>query len=112
VNCAYNESSVFSQPAVKEKLGQYVLVRLYTDKVRAGFEQTMTPEQVRAFQQEHFQSAQLPLYAVLRPKGDSFEVVGAPYAEGKINSPEAFVQFLRKPLPTQTADARESGKAE
>jgi len=95
VNCAYNENSVFSQPAVKTQLNRHVLLRLYTDKVRAGFDQKMTPEEARAFQQKHFGTAQLPLYVLLKPKGDSFEVVGKPYGEGKINDPEAFVRFLR-----------------
>ena len=95
MNCAYNENSVFSQPAVKKQFDRHVLVRLYTDKVRADFDQKMTPAEAREFQQKHFGTAQLPLYVLLRPKGDSFEVVGTPYPEGKINDPEAFVRFLR-----------------
>ena len=35
-NCAKNEHSVFPQPQIAELLKQYVLVQLYTDKVRGG----------------------------------------------------------------------------
>jgi hypothetical protein len=104
VNCAYNESSVFSQPSINGLLARYQLVRLYTDKVRAGFDQKMTPAEVRAFQQKHFKTAQLPLYVILRPKGgDAFEIVGAPYGEGKINDVDGFARYLREPPPDRVA---------
>jgi thiol:disulfide interchange protein DsbD len=106
-NCKWNEANVFTDPAVKDLLREYVLVRLYTDVVPPGYRSPTTGEQNQQFQHEVFKNAQLPLYAILRPKeAGGYEVVGRPYAEGKINHLDEFERFLQGPLLAQSADAR------
>ncbi len=111
-NCDYNESNVFTQPAVRSLLEKYTLVKLYTDRVpnkyyslqelaRLGSgtaRQKRDARANRAFQAEKFNDTQLPLYAILQPSGGgAFREIDR-YAEGKINDPEGFVRFLQRPL--------------
>src|SRR5262249_6722938 len=111
-NCDYNESNVFIKPEVKELFRKYTLVKLYTDRVPNKY---YSPEELDRFgtntaqqkadaqvnyalQKETFSDTRLPLYVILRPlPGGKFEEV-ARYDEGKINNPEAFIAFLRRPL--------------
>jgi hypothetical protein len=89
---------VFSKPSIKQLLGQYELVQLYTDKVPPQFESTTSAAENRALQNDKFGTAQLPLYVILKPTGHGkFEEVGR-YEEGKINDLAGFVQFLEQPL--------------
>jgi hypothetical protein len=94
---------VFSKPAIKELLSQYVLVKLYTDEIPAAYQNTpgvTDAGENRQFQVDRFGTVELPLYVILRPdgKGD-FQEVGR-YAVGVIHPPNVneFAEFLRKPL--------------
>jgi thiol:disulfide interchange protein len=105
-NCIYNERNIFIKPEVKNLLRRYVLVHLYTDNVPPGYHSTTTGTQNHELQAT-FGNDQLPLYVIVRPtdKG-GYEVVGQPYAEGKINNVAEFTQFLHDPLAGSGADAR------
>jgi thiol:disulfide interchange protein len=99
-NCVYNENTVFTQPMIRALLGQYTLVKLYCDFVPAEFEPTTSASDNLAFERENFQTVQRPLYVIVRPTADGkFEKLGV-YPEAKINSPNAFADFLKKPLPS------------
>ena len=111
-NCNYNERTIFPQPSIKKLLAKYDLVKLYTDRVPNEF---YAPEKLAQFgnsvtqqvndalknlgiSKRTFNTEQLPLYAVLKPKADgSFEILGV-YDEGKISSAARFAQFLSQPL--------------
>lgn len=89
---------MFSQPKIRESLRKYVTVALYCDTVPPDCETKTTPSQNRALRDKTFNSSQLPLYAIVKPKGGGqFETV-AVYGEGKINFPNRFARFLEKPL--------------
>ena len=106
-NCKYNEHNVFIKPEVKDLLEKYVLVQLYTDNVPDGVRSTTTGFENAQFQQTKFKNAQLPLYAILKPKaGGGYEIVGEPYKEGKINDVTGFAKYLQIPLQAPVADAR------
>ncbi|HZU34582.1 MAG TPA: cytochrome c biogenesis protein CcdA [Gemmataceae bacterium] len=123
-NCNYNERTIFPQPTIKKLLAQYDLVKLYTDRVPNEF---YSPDQLAkfgggvkqqiqdaldnlAFQRRTFNTEQLPLYAVLKPKADgSFDIV-ATYEEGKITSAAKFAQFLSQPLSGSSAMAQVQGR--
>jgi hypothetical protein len=105
VNCAINESSVFSKPEIKALLNQYVLVQLYTDSVPNEYQPAPSGPENLKFLHERFHTAQLPYYVILEPlpQGGFREV--AHYDEGKINNVAAFADFLRKPLEANGAAA-------
>jgi hypothetical protein len=94
---------VFSQPAVKDLLKQYVLVQLYTDNVPPqyvppGVNSRQLALENRKFQEEKFGDLRLPLYVIVEPLPDgAWKEIGR-YEEGKINNVAAFMQFLRRPL--------------
>jgi len=89
---------VFSKPIIKDLLSRYALVQLYTDRVPPQYEPTTSADVNRAFLNEKFGTAQLPLYVIVKPLGDGkYEEVGR-YDEGKINSVTAFTDFLRRHL--------------
>lgn len=78
-NCKWNESNVFPLPQVRQGFEKYHLVQLFTDRVPAKYFpegalsqkpglDTETADENRAFQSKAFQTAQLPLYAILKPK--------------------------------------------
>ena len=111
-NCKYNENNVFSKPDIKNLFRPYRLVQLYTDVVpnelypsgiRAQLGSVNSRQSADAqvnlwFQQEAFDTEQLPLYVILEPQeDDQIRIVGV-YAEGKINNIEEFAEFLRKPV--------------
>ena len=98
---------MFSQPRVKQLLGQYVRVQLYTDAVPARYQPTTSAQENLQFMYDKFgEHAQLPLYVILKPEaGGAYQVV-AIYREGKINSVEGFLTFLQKPLAADGADRR------
>jgi thiol:disulfide interchange protein DsbD len=111
-NCAYNERNVFSKPAVRDLMQKYTLVQLYTDLVPNKYyppedlsrfgssttQQTADARANRAFQAEKFNDTRLPLYVILQPQADGGFKEVSRYDEGKINDPEGFVEFLRRPL--------------
>lgn len=106
-NCKYNEETVFPRPKVKELLGQFTLVQMYTDEVPVAFFKeppVRTDRRLEAsanlrFQVDLFGTQQLPLYAILEPMTTGEVKVIGVYEEGKINDPEAFVNFLEQGLP-------------
>ncbi len=100
---------MFSRPNVKQLFEKYTLVRLYTDIVPAAYyapeahegltrkKQQTDAKANQTFQVEQFGDARLPLYVILEPTGNNGEFREvARYDEGKINSVEAFADFLRK----------------
>lgn len=110
-NCKYNERAVFIKPEIKDLLGKYVLIHLYTDNVPPQYHSTTTGEQNHDLQERQFHDVQLPLYAIVKPKADGgFEVVGRPYVEGKINNVDGFARFLQDPLKGVGPVARVAGR--
>ena len=119
-NCKLNERNVFSKPEISALFQPYELVQLYTDKVpdkyyplhaRDRFSNSTAQQQQDAadnlwFQREAFGTEQLPLYAILEPLPDRKINIVAKYAEGKINDESAFAEFLKKPLQSETSQAR------
>jgi thiol:disulfide interchange protein DsbD len=110
-NCRYNEGNVFSKPEIRDLLKQYELVQLYTDTVPTQYVKDPSlredfAEINREFQQQKFNTLQLPLYVILQPlpDGQQTEVVGV-YDEGKINDVARFAQFLKQPLEPSRAQA-------
>jgi thiol:disulfide interchange protein DsbD len=102
-NCILNENSVFTEPAIRSLLSQYVLVKLYCDQVPPEYQPTTSAAENLDFEQTHFGTAQRPLYVIVRPTGGGkFETVGV-YPEAKINSVMSFSEFLKKPLSTNVA---------
>jgi hypothetical protein len=99
---------VFSQPQIKDLLDQYVIVKLYTDRLPPTVPQpaTSAADNLQLLE-TRFGSRQLPLYVIMAPDGDDGREV-ARYAEGKINSVEGFADFLRQPL-TATAQRAQAG---
>lgn len=93
-NCKLNERSVFPRPEVVEAFSRLTLLKLYTDTVPAGTNQKPDASGALTLRETTFKSAALPLYAILRPAGDRFEIVRT-YDEGVINDVPRFVEFLR-----------------
>jgi hypothetical protein len=89
---------VFSRPQVRELLGKYTLVQLYTDTVPTHFQPTTSAEENRRLLNEKFGTAQLPTYVILKPTPDGGYETAGRYEEGKINNVSAFMDFLRQPL--------------
>jgi thiol:disulfide interchange protein len=75
-NCKLNEKNVFPKPAVKELLGQFRLVQMYTDTIPPEFYESSPDESKRDkdartnldFQRKAFGTEQLPLYTLLKPE--------------------------------------------
>jgi len=89
---------VFSKPEIKSLLDQFVVVELFTDKIPPSIVQPATTvDENRRLQDERFGDERLPLYVILKPDGKDGQEL-ARYEEGKINSVDAFAEFLRKPL--------------
>jgi hypothetical protein len=98
--------TVNSREKVRNRLKQFVLVQLYVDVVPDKFyreapadkESEADGESNYEFERKHFETMQVPLYVIVKPKaGDSFDVAAA-YDEGKITDENAFVGFLDKPF--------------
>jgi hypothetical protein len=101
-----NERSFFSLPDVKAEFAKYTLLKVYTDTVPKSF---YPPDQVpskddrmdaadanKEFQKTKFNTAELPLYAVIEPTDDGFKEIGR-YAVGLIRDKQEFLRFLRDP---------------
>ena len=88
---------MFSKPIVKDLFSRYTLVRLYGDRLPAGYPPQPSAEENSAFQAT-FGNNQRPFYVILQPLPDGkFTVVGS-YGEGKINNEAGFIEFLNGPL--------------
>ncbi len=86
LNCKLMERGVFTRPKVRERLGQMLLIKLYTDRG--------TPEDERNFklQQDKFGTVALPFYAIVAPDGTVLATRGGRMTEA------AFVEFLDEGL--------------
>jgi thiol:disulfide interchange protein DsbD len=84
-NCRWMEANIFSRPEVAQALGRYELARLFTDGDGAVYEQQ------QAYQESHYNTVALPLYALLAPDGHTI----ATFA-GLTRDPAAFVAFLQR----------------
>jgi thiol:disulfide interchange protein len=83
-NCRWMEANIFSRPEVEAALGRYELARLFTDGDGPLYDQQ------QAYQESHYNTVALPLYAVVAPDGHTI----ATFA-GLTRDPAAFVAFLQ-----------------
>ena len=81
-NCRWMEANIFTLPGVAQRLGEFVLLRLYVDGGE-GFKEK------QRFIIERFGTAALPLYVLIDPDGQ--EIVRFP---GMTRSEEKFTDFL------------------
>jgi thiol:disulfide interchange protein len=86
-NCRWMEANMFTRPAIKAVLSQFVLARLFTDGEGELYDRQ------QAFQQAQFHTVALPLYAVVDGYGHT--VASLP---GLTRDPSAFVAFLQRGL--------------
>jgi thiol:disulfide interchange protein len=84
-NCRWMEANIFSRPEVERALSKYELARLFTDGEGSLYEQQ------QAYQESHYNTVALPLYAVIAPDGHTI----ATFA-GLTRDPAAFVAFLQR----------------
>ncbi len=81
-NCRWMEANIFTKPKVAERLGEFVLLRLYTD----GGDNFKAKQR---FVVERFGTAALPFYAILAPDGS--EIARFP---GMTRDADKFSDFL------------------
>ncbi len=62
-NCRYMETNMFSRPAIKNRLKNFVKVKLYTDR------NIPTDRANQEMQRNRFNTVTLPLYVILTPDG-------------------------------------------
>lgn len=96
-NCKVNERRIFPRPEVQKAFSKHVLLKLYTDTVPSGVSQLPSAAEAVKFRTEKFESESLPLYVLLRPTADSFEVVDKyGMLKGLIEDADvpAFLEFL------------------
>jgi thiol:disulfide interchange protein len=84
-NCKWMETNMFPRPEVQRALGNFVLVRLYTDGSGEVYERQ------QQLQQALYKTVAIPYYAIVEPDGSP--VLSFP---GLTRDPQAFVAFLRK----------------
>jgi thiol:disulfide interchange protein DsbD len=84
-NCRWMEANMFPQPDVDRALGEFVLLRLYTDA------QSADAERAQAMQRSMFHTVALPLYAVIGADGHP-----AATFLGMTRDRAEFVDFLRR----------------
>lgn len=84
-NCRWMEANMFSRPEVSASLSNYVLSRLYTDGEGEVYEKQ------QAFQERHFGTVALPLYAIVDGNGRTVRTFS-----GLTRNPREFIAFLRK----------------
>jgi thiol:disulfide interchange protein DsbD len=82
-NCRWMEANIFTNPRVKELLGNYILVKLYTDGSGEKFKQN------RKMQEERFGTIALPFYVIIDNKGET--VTSFPGLTRDVNE---FINFL------------------
>ena len=84
-NCRWMEANMFPRPEIRAALAQFVLARLFTDGDGAVYERQQT------FQEQHFHTVALPLYAIVAPDGSTM----ATFAGLTHNSAE-YLAFLHQ----------------
>ncbi len=94
-NCRLMENNVLLHPDVKEALGDFVAVELFTDGSDAK------SRKFSAYQQEKFGTVAIPYYAVVTPDG---QIKGR--LEGLERDPAKFTQFLQNSGATKVAASR------
>ena len=87
-NCRWMEANMFPRPEVRAALETFVRARLYTDG------QGVLYERQQRFQQEHFKTVALPLYAIIDPDRRSI----ATFA-GLTRDQSEFLKFLHTVRP-------------
>ena len=78
---------------MKAAFSRHVLLRLYTDKVPLGVKQTPDAAGAIELRNTTFKTAALPLYALLRPSGDSFEIIWKD-SQGLIQDVDRFIREI------------------
>ncbi len=89
-NCRWMEKNIFPVPAVRDALGRFERVQLYTDGQGPEYDTN------RDLQEQRFQTVALPLYVVIDPASER-EIARV---EGLTRDPREFAQFLEKSLDT------------
>ena len=93
-NCRLNEEESFPDQRIQDAFRKLVLLKLYSiPRLPAGLDQEPDAEGTNNLAFEVVGKGDLPLYVLLRPKGDSFEVVRID-DQGVIRDIPAFVKFL------------------
>jgi thiol:disulfide interchange protein DsbD len=85
-NCRWMETKMFVKTEIDKLIGQYVKVRLYTDRQQEPYISN------KMLQMEKFNSIELPLYVILRPDG---ELVGT---KAFTRDEKEFLTFLQSGL--------------
>jgi len=85
-NCRWMETKMFVKPEIDNLIGQYVKVRLYTDRQKEPYISN------KMLQMEKFNSIELPLYVILKPDG---ELVGT---KAFTRDENEFITFLKSGL--------------
>jgi thiol:disulfide interchange protein DsbD len=83
-NCRWMEANMFSKPDVSRELGNYVLVRLYTDGEGKPY------EDFQKMQEEKFSTVALPFYAVVKADGEKIKTF-----PGLTRDETEFISFLK-----------------
>lgn len=86
-NCRWMEINIFERPEIRELLGRYTRLQLYTD---TGDVEAEAHQRIQA---DRFGTVALPFYAILRPDGTVVDTHG-----GIMRSPADFAEFLRQGL--------------
>jgi thiol:disulfide interchange protein DsbD len=84
-NCRWMEANMFARADVSAALSHFVLSRLYTDGEGEIYEKQ------QLFQEDHFGTIALPLYAIVDGQGRTVRTFS-----GLTRSPAEFLAFLRK----------------
>jgi hypothetical protein len=80
---------------VKAAFSRHVLLRLYTDQVPNGVQQTPDARGAVELRNETFKTAALPLYALVRPVDDRFEIIWKD-DQGLIHDVERFLSDINR----------------
>lgn len=88
-NCHWMKANMFTRPEIRDALGNFVLVELYTDGTDADSEAN------QSLQETKFATVAIPYYAIVDPN----ETTVATFAGLTKNSQE-FLQFLSNGTPT------------
>jgi thiol:disulfide interchange protein DsbD len=83
-NCRWMEINMFTKSEIAERLNKYVKIKLYTDSRKKEEEEN------KRFQQERFNSIELPLYVILTPNEEL--IATKAFTRDK----QEFIEFLDK----------------
>ncbi len=84
-NCRWMEANIFPRPEIRAALSHFVLTRLFTDGDGPVYEQQQN------FQEQHFHTVALPLYAIVAPDGSTIATF-----PGLTRDPAAYLAFLHQ----------------